>query len=73
MLTEEQKDFYRLMATYWGAALVLLFAIIALAGIDAWAISRYGMPPAPAAARRAGAGPARLAGRARRHQDNGER
>jgi hypothetical protein len=42
-LTEQQRDFSRWIVAYWCAALLLLFTIIAVAGIDAWANLRYGV------------------------------
>jgi hypothetical protein len=41
--TERQKEFSRWMVAYWCAALLVLFAIIAVAFLDAWAIGRYGV------------------------------
>jgi hypothetical protein len=73
VLTEEQKDFYRFMATYWGAALLLLFAIIALAGIDAWAISRYGIRQRRRLRDERAQALLDLQAARRRHQGNGER
>ncbi|HVI52708.1 MAG TPA: hypothetical protein VM661_15975, partial [Candidatus Sulfotelmatobacter sp.] len=35
-------DFARFFATYWIAVLFVLFVLIALAGVDFWAIARYG-------------------------------
>jgi uncharacterized membrane protein YjgN (DUF898 family) len=43
ILTEQQKDFSRWMAAYWSLALLVLFFIIVLAAMDAWAIGRYGL------------------------------
>jgi uncharacterized BrkB/YihY/UPF0761 family membrane protein len=43
VFTERQEDFRRRMVAYWCVALLVLFAIIAVAGADAWAIGRYGL------------------------------
>jgi hypothetical protein len=43
VFTERQEDFRRQMVAYWCVALLVLFAIIAVAGADAWAIGRYGL------------------------------
>jgi hypothetical protein len=39
---EEHKDLFRLYVTYWMAALCVLFALLALAAVDFWAIARFG-------------------------------
>jgi hypothetical protein len=42
-LTEGDKDFTRFMAVYWGLVLVAVFALLALAAADSWAIARFGL------------------------------
>jgi hypothetical protein len=42
-LTQEQRDFASLYAGYWIACLVVLLAIVALAGIDLWETRRLGL------------------------------
>jgi uncharacterized membrane protein YjgN (DUF898 family) len=41
--SEEQKDFARFFTAYWGAFMLVLFTLIALAGFDFWAIARFGL------------------------------
>jgi hypothetical protein len=41
--SQEHKAFARFFTSYWIAILFVLFALIALAGFDFWAIARYGM------------------------------
>jgi hypothetical protein len=42
-VSEEQKDFARFFTVYWAAFMFVLFALIALAGFDFWAIARFGL------------------------------
>jgi len=41
-LDAEQKQFRRWYVGYWISALLLLLAVVCLAGFDLWAIRRYG-------------------------------
>jgi hypothetical protein len=40
---EEHRDFARFFTAYWGAALCVLFVLLLLAGVDFWAIARFGV------------------------------
>jgi hypothetical protein len=40
-LTDEQKDFLRVMAAYWSIVLILVFGLVGLATVDAFATRRY--------------------------------
>ena len=42
VVPQEHKDFARFYAAYWIATLLVVFALIGLAGVDFWAIARYG-------------------------------
>src|SRR5262249_57549002 len=39
----EQKDFIRLYGYYWIGFLLLLLFLVVLAGIDLWAVRRFGL------------------------------
>jgi hypothetical protein len=41
--TEEQKDFFRFLITYYAGALLILMLLLALAAIDFWATARFGL------------------------------
>ena len=41
-LSPEDKQFLKLYGAYWIAVLLLVLAIVILAGVDIWAIRRYG-------------------------------
>jgi hypothetical protein len=41
-MSQEREDFARLFAVFWIAVLCVLFALLALAGADFWAIARFG-------------------------------
>jgi hypothetical protein len=40
--TPEQRQFFHFYGAYWIVFLLVLLAVVALAGIDLWAIRRYG-------------------------------